>query len=277
MSKPPLELVWRSDRGRVRQRNEDAVACVPDAGVVVVADGIGGASAGDLASQTAARVISERFGRQPPPVDEPRRAQLLAEAAVNEANGAIVDLSRNRQGCAGMGTTVVMGYFGCDWLMYAHVGDSRLYRLRAGALTQLTSDHSFIQEVVDQGFFPSLAEAREYGINENVLTRAVGSAPYVAATTAVTDIAVGDIYLFCTDGLSGMVAHEDLRAVLAAAKGGLGIAADALVHYAMENGGADNITLVLVRVNAVEKRLLHATADSGSTQAGGADSSAASG
>jgi protein phosphatase len=251
MSKPPLEFAWRSDRGRVRSRNEDAVVCVPEVGLVVVADGIGGASAGDVASETGARVIGERFQRQPPPVDEPRRAQLLAEAAINEANGAIVEMARNREGCAGMGTTVVMGYFGCDWLLYAHVGDSRLYRLRDRRLQQLTTDHSFIQEVVDQGFFPSLDEARAYGINENVLTRAVGSAPYVVATTAVTDLAVGDIYLFCTDGLSGMVAHEDLRAVLDAAKGGLGIAADALVHYATENGGTDNITLALVRVNAV--------------------------
>jgi protein phosphatase len=235
----------------VRSRNEDAVICRPEAGVVVVADGIGGASAGDVASETAARVISDRFLRQPPPGDDPRRAQLLAEAAINEANGAILDLARTREGCAGMGTTVVLGYFGNDWLLRAHVGDSRLYRLRNHELHQLTSDHSFIQEVVDQGFFPTLEEAREYGINENVLTRAVGSAPYVMAATDVADLAVGDIYLFCTDGLSGMVAHEDLRAVLDAAKGGLGIAADALVHYATENGGSDNITLALVRVNAL--------------------------
>jgi protein phosphatase len=249
VTKPPLEFAWRSDRGRVRARNEDAVACMPESGIVVVADGIGGASAGDVASQTAARIISERFARQPPPVDEPRRARLLAEAAINEANGAIVDLARSREGCAGMGTTVVMGYFGRDWLVHAHVGDSRLYRLRGGKLVQLTRDHSFIQEVVDQGFFPSLEEARVYGINENVLTRAVGSAPYVAAATAVTDLAVGDIYLFCTDGLTGMVSHADLLAVLDAAQGGLGVVADTLLHSAIENGGLDNITLTLVRVN----------------------------
>ena len=162
-----------------------------------------------------------------------------------------------------MGTTVVMGYFGTDWLMYSHVGDSRLYRMRAGALIQLTSDHSFIQEVVDQGLFPSLDAAREYGINEHVLTRAVGSAPYVVATTAVTDIAVGDIYLFCTDGLSGMLAHQELRAVLEAAPVGLGIAADALVDNAIHNGGADNITLALVRVNTVEQRHGSASAQPG--------------
>ncbi|WP_082673954.1 PP2C family serine/threonine-protein phosphatase [Thiohalocapsa sp. ML1] len=253
MTRPPLEFAWRSDRGRVRRRNEDAVVCLPEVRVVVVADGIGGASAGDVASDTAVRIISERFQRQPPALDEPRRAQLLAEAAVNEANVAIVDLARHREGCAGMGTTVVMGYFGDDWLLCAHIGDSRLYRLRDGKLRQLTSDHSFIQEVVDQGFFPSLEEAREYGINENVLTRAVGSAPYVVATTAVEDLAVGDIYLFCTDGLSGMVSDSELEMLLRAAKGGLGVVADALVHFALDNGGSDNITLALVRVNSVER------------------------
>jgi protein phosphatase len=254
MTRPTLELEWRSDRGLVRHRNEDAVACVTDIGLVVVADGIGGASAGDLASQTAVRIIAERFARQPPPVIESSRAELLAEAAINEANGAIVNLARSRRDCAEMGTTVVMGYFGTDWLMYSHLGDSRLYRLRAGALIQLTSDHSLIQEVVDQGSFPSLDAAREHGINEHVLTRAVGSAPDVVATTAVTDIAAGDIYLFCTDGLSGMVADQDLRAVLEAAQGDLGGAADALVESAIDSGGTDNITLALVRVITLEQR-----------------------
>lgn len=258
MTTPALEFEWRSDRGRVRRRNEDAVACLTDISFVVVADGIGGASAGDLASQTAVRIIGQRFARQPPPVSESARAELLAEAAINEANGAIVELAQHRQGCAGMGTTVVMGYFGSGWLMYSHVGDSRLYRMRAGALTQLTSDHSFIQEVVEQGFFPSVDAAREYGINEHVLTRAVGAAPYVVVTTAVTDMAVGDLYLFCTDGLSGMVPDQELCAVLDAAEGDLGSAADALVDAAIDNGGSDNITLALVRVNAVEQR--HASA-----------------
>ena len=262
MSTPALEFEWRSERGRVRRRNEDAVTCLTDIGFVVVADGIGGASAGDLASQTAVRIIGERFARHPPPVSESRQAEFLAEAASNEANAAIVDLAEHRQDFAGMGTTVVMGYFGSDWLMYAHVGDSRLYRMRAGALSQLTSDHSFIQEVVDQGFFPSFDAAREYGINEHVLTRAVGSAPYVVATTAVTDIAVGDLYLFCTDGLSGMVSDQELVALLDANGGELGSAADALVDSAMDNGGSDNITLALVRVKAVVQRYGSATGSS---------------
>jgi protein phosphatase len=250
MSEPPLEFAWRSDRGRVRRRNEDAVLVLPDIGVVVVADGIGGASAGDVASVTATEVIGKRFQHQPPPVEDPRRAQLLAEAAIKEANGAIIEIGRSRDGCAGMGTTVVMGYFGRGWLSYAHVGDSRLYRLRDGRLEQITSDHSFIQEVVEQGFFPSVQEARKYGINDNVLTRALGASPQVSAATAVTDLADGDLYLFCTDGLSGMVPHGELEALMNSADRGLDAVADAMIYHAMNKGGADNITLSVVRVNA---------------------------
>jgi len=251
MTRAVVEFASRSDRGHVRPRNEDSVVVHADAGVVVIADGIGGASSGDVASRVATEIIGQRFLRQRPSRVEPRRAQLLAEAAVDEANGAILDHARHKEGCAGMGTTVVVGYFGNTWLVYGHVGDSRLYRLRGRKLEQLTSDHSFIQEVVDQGFFPDLEEARRYGINENVLTRAVGSTSHVAATTAVTDLCVGDIYLFCTDGLSGMVPDNELQMVLSSVQGSLGIAADALVHMACENGGNDNITLALARVRSI--------------------------
>lgn len=246
-----LEYAWRSDRGQVRPRNEDAVVVHPDAGIVVIADGIGGASAGDVASKLATTTISGRLLRQLPPRGDARRALLLAEAAVDEANGAIYDMARRDPACAGMGTTVVVGYAGDDWLAYAHVGDSRLYRLRNGELNQLTHDHSFIQEVVEQGFFPNLDEARQYGINENVLTRAVGSTAHVSAATGVVELAAGDLYLFCTDGLSNMVAPDELRHLLAAARGSLETLADALVHMAWDGGGVDNITLVLVRVKTL--------------------------
>ena len=246
-----LDFAWRTHRGQVRPRNEDAVAVYPDQGIVVIADGIGGASAGDVASQLATEIISDRFLRQAPSRSDARRAVLMAGAAMEEANSAIFERARREPALSGMGTTVVVGYVGATWLAYGHVGDSRLYLLRGGELHQLTSDHSFIQEVVDQGFFPSRAEARHYGINENVLTRAVGSTAHVAASTDVIDLAPGDLFLFCTDGLSGMVPHADLCHLLAAARGNLGTVADALVHLACEAGGIDNITLVLMRVRSL--------------------------
>ncbi|MBB1126223.1 serine/threonine-protein phosphatase [Thiospirillum jenense] len=236
----------------VRSSNEDAVAVHPDSRLIIVADGVGGASAGEVASRMAVDMIGERFIRRLPPCDEPRPAQLLTETAVDEANGAIIKLATEQTQYAGMGTTIVMGYVGDDWLVYGHVGDSRLYRLRGGQLEQLTKDHSFIQEVVDQGFFPSLAEAREYGITDNVLTRALGSTAHIKATTAITQLIAGDLYLFCTDGLTGMLPHTEIQNVLAAAHGQLDTAVETLVTLACKRGGIDNITVALLRVNAVQ-------------------------
>jgi protein phosphatase len=150
-----------------------------------------------------------------------------------------------------MGTTVVVGYFGNAWLAYGHVGDSRLYRLRDRRLVQLTRDHSFIQEVVDQGFFRNLSEARHYGINSHVLTRALGSVLHVVAETSITQLAEDDVYLFCTDGLTGMVPDDELQSMLSSPPGDLGRAAEELVHRACANGGVDNITVVLARVRAL--------------------------
>lgn len=244
-----LELDWRTDLGRVRRRNEDSVAVHADCGLVVVADGVGGASAGDVASKLAAETITERFRSQTLPRTDRDKARLLAEAAVEEANRAIWKLAQTDADCVGMGTTVVLGFAGAEWLAYANVGDSRLYRLRDGELEQLSRDHSFIQEVVDQGFFRTLDDARRYGIGANILTRALGSGPEVRVNSDVVELRTGDLFLFCTDGLTGMVPVEWLRKVLiAAADKELGPAAEALVRVANERGGKDNITLVLMRV-----------------------------
>lgn len=252
MNRPRLEFAWRTDRGLVRERNEDAVVVDVGAGVVVIADGIGGANAGDVASRLAAEVISRRFLRQPPSRDDPREARLLAESAVKEANAAILAHASDNPGCSGMGATVVVGYLGKRWLAYAHLGDSRLYRLRDGRLEQLTSDHSLIQELVDQGFFPNRAQARQNGINDHVLTRAVGSGVHLPSPpTAISELAAGDIFLFCTDGLTSMLARDQIETMLHAGRGDLDAVADTLVRAACDSGGVDNITLALVRVNTV--------------------------
>lgn len=251
MSRSQLEFAWRTDRGKVRVRNEDSVAVSEDAGVVVIADGIGGASAGDVASRLATDVIGDRLIGQPPSRVDSQSALLAARSAIKEADGAIHAHARQTPSCDGMGTTVVVGYFGDAWLAFAHVGDSRLYRLRNDELEQLTRDHSFIQEVVDQGFFPDLSEARHYGINQHVLTRAVGSETHSEPSSAATDLAAGDIYLFCTDGLSGMLSDKRLRRVLSSMADDLGATADSLVQLACEKGGRDNITLVLARVRSL--------------------------
>ncbi|UHD16780.1 PP2C family protein-serine/threonine phosphatase [Thiocapsa bogorovii] len=246
-----FEYAWRTDRGRVRSGNEDAVAVDPELGFLIVADGIGGAQAGEVASALATDLIATRFREQMAYRLHPDAAKGFVETAIQDANVAIWTLSKAEPDLSGMGTTVVVGAVGEDWLAFGYVGDSRLYRLRNGRLEQLSRDHSFIQEVVDQGFFSTREDARRYGIGANILTRALGSSPKVKVSCGVSDLALGDIFLFCTDGLTGMVPEDWLCQVLTASFGNdLEPAAEALVRLANERGGNDNITLALLRVGA---------------------------
>jgi protein phosphatase len=147
-----------------------------------------------------------------------------------------------------MGTTVVAGFYGRHWLAFAYVGDSRLYLLRSGVLTQLSCDHSFIQEVVDQGFFRSLEDAKRYGISDNILTRALGSADQVRVSSDAVEMRPGDLFLFCTDGLNGMISDAWLQQILNAGAGqDLDTLAATLVQVACERGGIDNVSLAMVR------------------------------
>jgi protein phosphatase len=243
-----LEFAWRTDRGLFRKLNEDAVAVHPELRLFVVADGIGGASAGEVASRLAANVVSEWFRARPHAPAHRDDATIVARQSILEANRVIWESGQRSPRYSGMGTTVVVGYAGPDWLVFAHVGDSRLYRCRAGELEQLTRDHSLIQEVVDQGFFPTLEDAQHYGINQNILTRGLGSSSIVTVDAGAVDIAPGDLYLCCTDGLTGMVADEVLHGALATGGEDLERLGDRLVELACDGGGLDNITLALVRV-----------------------------
>jgi protein phosphatase len=249
MTEYRLDLAWRTDTGLVRVRNEDSVSVHPENRLVIVADGIGGASAGEVASSLAAHTVRDRFrmgGRLPSDKDDALRR---ATEAVEAANRVIWDKAQTTPKCAGMGTTVVVGYAGPDWLVFAHVGDSRLYRLREGELVQLTKDHSLIQEVVDQGFFPTLEDAQRYGINENILTRGLGTADPVVVDAGDVDLRPGDLYLFCTDGLTGMVTDAGITRILASLGTDLDMLARTLVEMACQGGGLDNITVALMRVS----------------------------
>lgn len=248
MLTPRLEFSWETDTGRLRSGNEDAVGVYPDSRLVVVADGIGGASAGEVASRLAVETVNDRFhdgSRLPADSEE---ALQRVEDAVSAANLAIWESAQASRRYAGMGTTVVVGYVFANRLVFAHVGDSRLYRLRDGKLYQLTRDHSLIQDVVDQGFFPTLAEARSYGINENILTRGLGTVNSVQVDLGEDDIRPGDIYLFCTDGLTGMVTDMGIRRVLLTLTEDLDLVSRSLIELACDGGGLDNITVALMRV-----------------------------
>jgi protein phosphatase len=234
-----MQFVSRSDRGRVRAVNEDNVGVDEGLGLVVLADGMGGYQAGEVASGIAVATIS-RCHRE-----EPRLAPATAVAAANDAiRSAIAEDARLK----GMGTTVVVGRFDGDQLHYAHVGDSRLYRWRDGELRQLTRDHSMIQRVLDEGRFPSRLAAIKAGVKANLLTRGVGLGPEVSVDSASVRVRTGDRFLFCSDGLSNMLSHRTIARVLVDCGDGLDAACDRLLALALERGGYDNISMALVAV-----------------------------
>lgn len=259
LTPPVLYFASRSHRGRVRERNEDCATVHADIGAMVVADGMGGARCGDVASRIATRAIGQRLSSalakpsQSMAWPEPKLVRELVVAAIESANLAVYEHAARHPDCLGMGTTVVVACFGCRWMIHAHVGDSRLYRLRNRKLDQLTRDHSAIQEAVDRGIFAGLDQARRAGVNSNLLTRALGVERRVKVSIDITDIAVGDLFLGCTDGLSNLVSDDAMQALLSLENDDLGAAANALIDRACENGGTDNITLVLARVVALRE------------------------
>jgi serine/threonine protein phosphatase PrpC len=242
---PRLEMTAATDRGMVRARNEDCVAARADAGLAIVADGMGGHNAGEVASRMAVEVITGGLaGAGGAERLDPKRAETLIAGEIARANRQIHDAGRARRDHAGMGTTVVVALWYETSLSVGHVGDSRLYRLRARELRQLTRDHTLVQDEVERGMLsPRRARAAP---NRSILTRAVGSAAEVAPDLNTFKTMPDDIYLLCSDGLTEMLGDEEIAVVLGASP--IGEAADTLVHEANARGGVDNISVVVARV-----------------------------
>jgi protein phosphatase len=244
-----LELVGLSDGGRVRELNEDAVAVDRDYGIALVADGIGGHRAGEVASRMAAEIIVERLrakirhfragARQPTPLQ-------FAEQIVGEANRAIFSHARKQTDCDGMGTTLALALFLGQRVALLHVGDSRIYRLRDGRLQLLTRDDSLLSDQVELGLIA--AEDSHGSHNRHLVTRALGSAARVAVHLNEAEVFRGDVYLLCSDGLSDLVEESDIELIVDSLKTNLPLAASHLVQLANDNGGYDNISVALVRV-----------------------------
>jgi protein phosphatase len=247
-----IDVAMRTDKGLVREQNEDAVGGDPATGLIILADGMGGANAGEVASQLAVDLLVSQLV---PEGDnqEPAGSEVLLEA-MQGVNQAILELSQQVPEYQGMGTTLVVGLFRGHSLIYAHVGDSRLYRYRAGALQCLTTDHTLIREMVDMGDFATLEEALMAGVPPNVLTRAFGAEPDVPVDLAECETAVGDIYLFCSDGLTGMLSDHEIEASLQGCGEDLMEQTDDLIELACSRGGIDNISVILARVIDTEEK-----------------------
>lgn len=249
-----LEIVRLTDVGLLRDHNEDAIASDDTMGFVVLADGMGGYKAGEVASEMAVLSIAAELmeglaNQQPGKVDsalgKQAEAQLIVDA-VKSANEVIYSVSQSQPQCAGMGTTLVVGVFTNNKLLVGHIGDSRMYRLRNQVLSQITEDHSLLQEQIKSGLITP--EQAKYSANKNLVTRALGVDPEVELELNEYDVEVGDIYLVCSDGLSDLVDDEVIESALNKLMPDINVAAQALVQLANENGGKDNISVILILV-----------------------------
>jgi protein phosphatase len=250
-----LDAASLSHPGMVRTHNEDSVFVDSPAGLAVLADGMGGYNAGEVASGIAVKVISEglvpelRSDRELSKVDVTSgltHAALLLQQQIAAANKSIYEAAQARPECAGMGTTLVSAVFCGNRVSIGHVGDSRCYRLRAEKFEQLTHDHSLLQEQIDSGVLTP--EQAKYSLNKNLVTRALGIEAIVPADIAEYRVEAEDIYLLCSDGLTDMVEPDAVHAIVEERRSDLSGAAGRLIELANQNGGRDNISVILVRV-----------------------------
>ena len=236
-----IEQAGRTDVGRQRSANEDSLVVRPP--LFAVADGMGGAKAGEVASAVAVEAVeaAKESG-------EPAEAQLAG--IVREANRRIYDLAVADESRRGMGTTLTLAKLHGDEVSLAHVGDSRAYRMRGGELEQLTRDHSLVAELERSGQITP--EAAEHHPQRSIITRALGPEPDVEVDTYTLTGREGDLFLICSDGLTSMISDDEVGSILRSA-GSLDEAADALVRAANQSGGKDNITEILFRLGEGER------------------------
>src|SRR6516164_8066346 len=211
-----LLCVGQSDTGKVREHNEDTIAFEAEIGLLVLADGMGGYNAGEVASgiavKTIVNLVKEAVEREDMQVEDREsgmsRPTIILRDAIHRANKIIYQTARTQPQCEGMGTTIVSALFFDNKITIAHVGDSRLYRQRLGGekLEQVTMDHSLLQELVDRGFYS--AEEAQRAANKNYVTRALGVEPNVDVEIQEVPVHKGDVYMLCSDGLSDMVEDE---------------------------------------------------------------------
>ena len=248
------EICTETDTGLARDNNEDAIAFDPLTGLCILADGMGGYNAGEIASGMACAFIKSEMGRWLSKTGshangkEVRRA---LEICVENANHSIFNAANANPQYSGMGTTLVVGVFQSARLTLGHIGDSRCYRLRGAEFQQITKDHSLLQEQIDAGLITP--EQALTSANKNLVTRALGVEDAVLLEVNDYSVETGDVYLMCSDGLSDMVLHADIAGIML---GGASLAQKArqLVVAANEGGGRDNISILLVQAKEASVR-----------------------
>ncbi|MFC3107259.1 Stp1/IreP family PP2C-type Ser/Thr phosphatase [Undibacterium arcticum] len=258
-----LEMAAASDVGLIRTHNEDSIAfsaeVSPGCGFAILADGMGGYNAGEVASAMATSIVRDALQHHlqplrsaqsaPAPIPMPVRHLWLSEA-IEAANAAILQAALKEPQYRGMGTTIVVALLRGDLLTLAHVGDSRGYRYRGGRLEQLTRDHSLLQQQIDAGLITP--ESAPFYHHKNIITRAVGVDHLVQSELHDIPIEPGDIYVLCSDGLSDMLTAAQIGTVLMGCAGGADLddACKTLIDEANAHGGHDNISVILIKILA---------------------------
>lgn len=253
-----FEYFYLTDTGQVRGNNEDAVAIDEDHHIAVLADGMGGYNAGEVAAEMATTFVVTELGRwiaEGGAAASGRELRQAMEICTSNANRSIFNAANTHPPYAGMGTTLVVGVFQNSQALIGHVGDSRCYRLRNGALVQLTRDHSLLQEQIDAGLLTP--EQAQFATHRNLVTRALGVEDSVLLEVSEYKAEENDLFLMCSDGLTDMVSDEHIAALLITADT-LTDKCHALVDAANGCGGRDNISVILAhaRPKPVRRGLL---------------------
>ncbi len=250
-----IQIVGFTDTGRVRQNNEDCIGYDSALGLLVLADGMGGHLGGEVASTVSVDTIIESVQQALPKVDlgeiDPTSGfsleSVCVQEAIDQANEAIYKRSNEDAELRGMGTTIVVLLFYDNRFSLAHIGDSRCYRYRGEKMEQITKDHSLLQELIDRGFYTP--EEAQNSLNKNLVTKALGIDPTISPDIQEELVMKNDIYLLCSDGLTDLVADEYISLTIKRFSDNLEEAAKQLISKANQNGGKDNISVILCRID----------------------------
>jgi protein phosphatase len=251
MARGLIETVGLTDVGSVRQYNEDAILVDPDFGIVAVADGMGGHRAGEVASRMATTIVDAQLRAHvgvAHSVASLHSPTVAVRESIVQANRAIYEAAQADASRRGMGTTIAVAFFQANQAVLGHVGDSRIYRLRDGRLQLLTRDDSLLRDQVELGVIDTADAA--YSHNRSLVTRALGVGSHAEPHVHATDTAPGDLFLLCSDGINEMVEDADIELILNSLRANLALAARHLLQAAQDNGGRDNLSLVLARIRA---------------------------